>query len=185
MSNGVSALAGAKAGGIADVAEAGLRGMVTFRGDLSAKKVKDAIKAVLGVSVPAQRRVEMSGDKGAAWMSPDELLLIVPHGDADTIVAELSDKLKGVHFMAENVSDARAVFTVSGKGAREVLGKLAPVDMGAFAEGEIRRTRMAQVAAAFWMHGDEVFTIVCFRSMAQYMFDILRVSAEAGEVGVY
>ena len=186
MSDTVSALQGAAFEGIAKVEEAGLRGMITFRGDLSAAKVKTAVKAVAGVAIPGQRGIAMSGETGAAWMSPDELLILVPHDKADEAVATLTDKLGGTHFMAENVSDARAVFTVTGGKAREVIGKLAPVDMGAFGQGEIRRTRFAQVPAALWMHGEEAFTIVCFRSVAEYMFGLLKAAAQDGsEVGVY
>ncbi|MCV2893993.1 sarcosine oxidase subunit gamma [Lentibacter sp. XHP0401] len=186
MSEARSALPNAKFDGIAHVEDAGLRGMISFRGDLSASKVKAALKAVSGVEMPSQRGCNVTGESGLAWMSPDEILVMVPHAEAAAAVEKLSKALKGQHFMAENVSDARAVFTVAGKHAREVIGKLAPVDMGTFQTGEIRRTRIAQVAAAFWMHGPDAFTVVCFRSGAQYMFDVLSVAAQSGsEVGVY
>jgi len=186
MSEARSALPGATFEGIAKVAEAGLKGMVTFRGDLGNAKIKSAIKAVTGAAVPKQRAVTTAGGKGVAWMSPDELLLMVPHAEADATVEALAKALKGQHFMAENVSDARAVFTVTGAHAREVIGKLAPVDMSRFEAGEIRRTRIAQVAAAFWMAEDGTITVVCFRSGAEYMFGTLSVAAQAGsEVGVY
>ena len=77
---------------------------------------------------------------------------------------------------------------VSGDGAREVLGKLCPVDLSAeaFVPGQFRRTRMAQVAAAFWLDQDGSFHIVCFRSVADYMFSLLSTAAQPqSEVGVY
>ncbi|MEO9629184.1 MAG: sarcosine oxidase subunit gamma, partial [Sulfitobacter sp.] len=47
-----------------------------------------------------------------------------------------------------------------------------------------RRTRMGQVPAAFWLREDGVFEVICFRSVAQYMFDLLSVAAQPGsEVG--
>ena len=77
------------------------------------------------------------------------------------------------------------MFRVSGPGAREVIAKVMPVDMAAFGAGEIRRSRLAQVAAAIWMDGEAV-EIVCFRSVAQYVFDVLKVSAAQGsEVGLF
>ena len=186
MSEARSALAGARFAGIAHVEEAGLVGMISFRGDLGHAKVKSAVKAVAGAAIPKPRGVALAGATGVAWMSPDELLILVPHAEADAVVAKLSTALKGQHFMAENVSDARAVFTVTGPHAREVIGKLAPVDMSRFAEGEIRRTRLAQVAAAFWMSAPDSITVVCFRSGAQYMFDLLSAAAQEGSaVGVY
>jgi sarcosine oxidase subunit gamma len=47
-----------------------------------------------------------------------------------------------------------------------------------------RRSRLAQVPAAFWMPDAETFQIVCFRSVARYMFDLLSIAAQPGsEVG--
>ena len=81
-----------------------------------------------------------------------------------------------------DVSDARASFHVSGPHAREVMAKLAPVDLAPakFTEGMFRRTRMSQVPAAFWLTDAETFQIVCFRSHAAYMFDLLKTAAMPG-----
>lgn len=182
MSNAVSALQGAShSEGIADIRELGLRGMITLRGDLADKKLVKAVKAIAG-AMPAQRAIALKGDDGAAWMSSDELLLMVAHSDAASTIETLNGALKGTHFLAANVSDARAVFEVSGPRAREVMAKLAPVDFapGAFEPGMFRRSRLAQVPAAFWMNEEDAFTVVCFRSVAEYMFDLLCVAAQEG-----
>jgi sarcosine oxidase subunit gamma len=68
------------------------------------------------------------------------------------------------------------------------VAKLAPVDLSpdAFKPGEIRRTRLAQAAAAFHLRDNETCEIVCFRSVAQYVFDVLKsVSRPGGEVGYF
>ena len=184
MSNAVSALNGASFDGFVRVAEAGLRGMITLRGDLSDAKLKKAVKDLTGAAVPKQRAVTLKGDKGVAWMSPDELLVMVPYADVLAAEKSLNDALNGSHFMAVNVSDARVTFTLTGAGAREVLAKVSPVDMAGFTTGEIRRTRLAQVAGAFWISGEDEFTVVAFRSVAQYVFDLLKTAAQPGsEVG--
>lgn len=188
MSDPVSALNGASYAGLAEVKETGLGGMITLRGDFSAPAFAAAVTAVTGAALPDVRQIT-SGDSGAvAWMSPDELLLMVDYSEADAVVSKLSEALSGSHFMAVNVSDARACFSVSGGQAREVLAKLCPVDLapGEFGAGDFRRTRFAQVAAAFWLDEGEVFHIVCFRSVAAYMFNLLRVAAHPqAQVGVY
>ena len=82
----------------------------------------------------------------------------------------------------------RAVFQLGGAGAREVIAKLCPVDMapGQFEPGMFRRTRMAQVPAAFAMIDAETIEIICFRSVAEYVFDLLCVAAAPGsQVGAY
>lgn len=187
MSNSVSALGGkVNTGGFAEVRELGLQGMITLRGDLSSAVVKKAVKGAVGVDVPDQRGVAVKDANGAAWMSPDELLVMVPYDQAQDTAKKMADALNGTHALVVNVSDARAVFEVAGPGAREVLAKLAPVDMskGAFTQGTTRRTRLAQAAAAFWLKGEDRFQIVCFRSEAGYVFDLLATSAHEGsEVG--
>lgn len=188
MSEARSALPGAVFDGDVRVAEAGLRGMVTLRADLADARVRKAVKAVTGAEVPATRRATFAGDRGALWMSPDELLLLLPHAEGQTAVAALSQALDGVHHLAAEVSDARAVFRLTGDldAVREVLAKLTPADMspGAFAEGEVRRTRLGQVAAAFWIEDGGV-TLVCFRSVARYVFDLLSNAAASGRVGFF
>ncbi|HAV08993.1 MAG TPA: sarcosine oxidase subunit gamma [Rhodobacteraceae bacterium] len=182
MSKAVSALAGVRAGGLVEIEETGLRGMITLRGDLSSGPLKKAVKAAVGVEMPAARGVTFAGANGVAWMSPDEVLVMVPYDAADATVAALSTALAGQHHLAVNVSDARAVFRLSGEDTlvREVIAKVAPVDMELFGPGQIRRTRVAQVAGAFWQPEAGVLELVCFRSVAQYVFDLLKVSASEG-----
>lgn len=188
MSKAVSALEGVHFQGIADVKDLGLQGMITLRGDLSAASVKSAVKAVTGLAIPKTGQIAQNEGHAVAWMSPDEVLLISTYAAVGDEFAMLEDRIAGEHTLAVDVSDARAMFSVSGPHAREVLAKLVPVDLapGAFEQGTIRRTRMAQVPAALWMDDEEIFHIICFRSVARYVFDLLCVAAQDGsEVGVF
>jgi sarcosine oxidase subunit gamma len=183
MSDPVSALKNASYdAGIATVTELGAVGMITLRGDLSGKPVQKAVKAIAGVGIPNQRECLTQEAGGVAWMSPDELLIMCNYEDANEKLADLAGMIAGSHGLAVNVSDARAVFEVRGPNAREVMAKLAPVDLAPeqFTPGMFRRTRIAQVAAAFWMPENDVFHVVCFRSVAQYVFDVLSVAAQPG-----
>lgn len=183
MSDPVTPMNGAVySDGIALISEFVPTGMITLRGDFGAKAFLKALRAETGFDVPAARQITVDGDLALAWMSPDELLLMCPHDQADERTARLDDAMRDLHAIAVNVSDARAIFEVKGAGARDVMAKLAPVDLAQdrFGPGDFRRTRMAQAAAAFWMPQDDCFRIVCFRSVAQYMFDLLKVSAQPG-----
>ena len=179
MSKVVSALNGAQFNGFARVREIGPLGMITLRAKADVKGLAAAVKAVTGTALPAQRRVEVKGDKAAGWMSPDEYLLIVPYAEVKAALATLAEKLAGQHHLAVDVSDARAVFRVEGDKAVEVLTKLAPADLATLEPGELRRTRIAQVAGAFWKD-DSGFTLVCFRSVAGYVMGALGHSAKSG-----
>ena len=189
MSEPVSALKNAiYHDGIVKVSEVGNVGMITLRGDLAAKPLQKAAIAAAGVNMPDQGHCLTEGAGGMAWMSPDELLIMCAYADAHAKLADLQEKLAGSHALAANVSDARAMFEVRGPLAREVMSKLAPVELSpsAFIPGMFRRTRLAQVPAAFWMPEEDVFRLICFRSVAQYVFDLLSIAAQPGsEVGVY
>ena len=187
MSNTVSALNGASAQGFVAVRDMGLQGMITLRGDLSGAKLKKAVKSATGGEMPGQGHVALSGTGGAAWMSPDELLIVVPYADVEARLAEIGKGMEGAHYLAADVSDARCMFAVTGDDAlvREALAKLMPVDLSpeAFKPGQFRRSRMAQVPAAIWMAEMGEARVVCFRSVAQYVFDLLKgASAPGSEV---
>ncbi len=165
---------------LARVALAPPMAMLTLRADLGAPAVAAAL-AGAGFALPDRRRIVFRGDLGAGWMSPDELLLIAPPDRAAAARDALATALADAHHLLVDVSDARAAFTVAGAGAREVLARLCPVDLhpDAFGPGELRRTRAAQVAAAFWMDEAGAFTLVCFRSVAGYVQDLLTLSADS------
>jgi sarcosine oxidase, subunit gamma len=186
MSEAVSALNHAEFNGLAHISEIGLQGMITLRGDLSNKTIKSAATKATGVSMPAMNCIEISGANGLCWMSPDELLVLCAYEDVEATLAKMRKTLDKTHAMAVNVSDARAVFRVSGPDARDVMAKLCPVDLSpeAFKPGMFRRSRMAQVPAAFWMCDAQSFQIICFRSVADYVFDLLKVAAQSGS-GVF
>ncbi|TMM54243.1 sarcosine oxidase subunit gamma [Sulfitobacter sabulilitoris] len=183
MSEPVSALHGISDDhGLVRITELGPRGMITLRGDLASSAIKKAATKGTDLSLPGPGQAVLSGDDGVAWMSPDELLVMCAYDDVQARLARMTKATQGKHALAVNVSDARAVIEVSGTRAREVVAKLAPVDLSpdAFTPGMFRRTRMAQVAAAFWMHDDTTFRIICFRSQARYVFDLLKVAAQPG-----
>ena len=161
-------------------------GMITVRGEFEASKFRSVIEAQLA-PIPDTRRITV-GEKGMlAWMSPDELLAVVPRDAVATTVSALESGLTDVHALVVNVSDARAVFRLTGKGAREVLAKGAPVDLspGAFGPGQIRRTRLGQLACAFWMSGEDQFDVICFQSLSGFVFDWLSMAAREGSLPEY
>ncbi|MGB1035384.1 MAG: sarcosine oxidase subunit gamma, partial [Primorskyibacter sp.] len=119
--------------------------------------------------------------RGAMWMSLDELLITCAYAEASGLAAQMATGLADTHALAVDVSDARAVFVLTGAGVRDIIAKLAPVDMavGHFNAGDVRRTRFGQIAAAFWMVSDTEVRIICFRSVAEYMFDMLCHAADS------
>ncbi|MGJ8610864.1 MAG: sarcosine oxidase subunit gamma [Octadecabacter sp.] len=169
---------------LAKVTRADPRGMITLRGDLDAAKMKKVVKATTGQAMPQSGQYLGDSLRGVAWMSPDEVLIVVPYSDVADTIAQINKALNGMHFLTADVSDARAVFTITGLDARDVLARLCPVDLhcDAFKAGDFRRTRLAQIAAAFWQH-DAGFDVVCFRSVADYAEGVLQNAARGQKTG--
>lgn len=182
MSETISALNNAGFSGLVRIDETGLQGMITLRGDLSLATVKKVATTASGAAFPGQRQITVSDTGALAWMSPDELLILCPYEDVSDRLAKMTKTLGNTNALAVDVSDARAIFAISGEDARDVMAKLCPVDLHpeVFKPGEIRRTRLAQIAAAIWMEDDDTFRLICFRSVAQYAYDVLKVAAAVG-----
>ncbi len=161
-----------------------LRGMITLRADLTAASTGAALGSVFGLETPTVRRFTENGDVRALWMAPDEVMIHCEYQQAGAKTAELSEALSTEHHLAVNVSDMRQVITLRGAGARQVLAKGAPVDLhpDSFGVGDLRRTLVGTVAAAFYQISDapETFEVFCFRSYAPYFYEWLCASAKNG-----
>lgn len=152
-------------------------GMITIRADFV--HAGDAIAEAAGLALPDTTRITTDGSRSLGWMSPDELLLILPVQEATEAVAALNQALTGEHSLVADVSDARAVFDITGPHADDVIAKLSPADLSDLPQDGLRRTRAAQTAAAFW-RVDGGFRLIGFRSTADYLGQILRSAAIAG-----
>ncbi|SFE80730.1 sarcosine oxidase subunit gamma [Roseivivax sediminis] len=179
-------LARARQDGRVSVECAGLTGMVTLRGDIAA--IGEPVADATGLSIPDTLGIVEDGGRALAWMSPDELMLFCAYDEAEEIAATLTAATAEDHALVANVSDARAMFELSGEEAalRETLAKLTPADLrpDAFPPGTIRRTRLAQVSGAIWLAEDGAMRVICFRSVADYVFSLLCHAARpAAAVG--
>lgn len=158
------------------------RGMISLRGELAVLG-----PALGGLALPGTGQITTMADRALAWMSPDELFLLLPQPEVAATLGQISQSLQGVHHLAVDVTDARALFALTGPDAREVIAKLSPADLhpAHFGPGQMRRTRLGQVAAAFWMQDDGTLTVICFRSVADYVAALLAQSVQDGPVGFF
>ncbi|MAU43725.1 MAG: sarcosine oxidase subunit gamma [Yangia sp.] len=180
-------MAGALSEGLLRVEALPPQGQISLRGDFS-DGFRDAVCGITGTGFPDPLGAAESGDRALLWMSRDELLFLLPYEAATEALARLNAALAGQHFAATDVSDARAQFRVTGPHLRDVLAKLSPTDMapGAFAPGGVRRSRLAQVAAGYWLRGPEEAQVFVFRSVGDYAFRVLTTAAApGGEVGFH
>jgi sarcosine oxidase subunit gamma len=159
-------------------------GMVTLRGSFADAAFAKAVKAAAGAALPGVRSIVAGRDASVAWMSPDELLILGEPDAAPGIARSLSEALAGQHHLAVDVSDARTAFEIAGRGVREVLAKGSPADLSpaAFGPGDFRRSRIGQLAAAFWMPREDCFRVICFRSLGDHLDLWLRHAARPGSL---
>lgn len=162
------------------------RGMLTIRADFNALKVGDVLAKSFGLAFPNPGCATGNGARSLLWMSPDEALLICPPTETAFLrdaADEALSRLPDAHFLLAEVSDARVCFRVEGgvdgTGARDALAKLTPADMrpSALSQGQVRRTRLGQVAAAIWVPDASGFEVLCFRSVQTYMARLLEGAA--------
>lgn len=156
------------------VQQVSARGMVSLRGDLASAKLKTAVKKLTGLAVPKTGEINQNSKFATAWMSPDELLILTPFTQSAPATAALASALRASHHLAINISDARATFTLTGAQASEVIAKLSPAQI---TPGQFRRSRLAQVPVAFWFSKPDQITLIAFRSVADYVFALLKTAA--------
>ncbi len=146
-------------------------GMITLRGDPGTETLVQVIRNAFGCAVPERRRIEFGDDGSVAWMSHDELLISVPRNDVETVLAGLEDALGGENVLLSDVSDARITVNIRGPSAREVLARGCPSNLSreAFGPGDFIRTRLGQVPVAVWMPDQESVSLICFRSVGEFV----------------
>ena len=153
--------------------------MLSLRAKPGTPGLAEAILAATGCALPEARRITRAGEALCGWMSPDEYLLVLPAEQGAKALDALHEGLKGQHHLAVDVSDARVYYAIEGAGAGDVLRRLTPADVTDLGADELRRSRLAQVAAAFWqVPGEgESYRLVAFRSVGDYVGALLSGAA--------
>lgn len=165
------------------------RGMIDLRGLGSDKKFAAAAKEVLGVALPKTPRSSVAwGDIKVLWLSIDQWLILCPRTKVVELLAALRSALAGIHSLAVDVSDMRAVIRMEGDGSREVLMKGTSLDLlsADYQAGSCRRMRFAEIAALLHVVEDDIFDIYVFRSYAHYAWEFLATTArESAKVKLF
>jgi sarcosine oxidase subunit gamma len=167
------------------------RGMIDVRGLAGDESFLAKTRDVLGFDLPlAPRTSTGAGDLAALWLSVDQWLIICPRAEAASLQARLAQALQGIHALAVDMSDARAIFRLEGDNGREVLNKGTSVDFTApeIADGFVRRIRYAEIAALVHVLATAPFAcdLYVFRSYAEYAWSFLSFTArEAARVSLF
>ena len=150
------------------------RGMITLRGSLDQGDFRDAVHGALGVGVPSSGQITSGKLIDVAWMSPDELLVLLPLEEVNTAIGGLSRRLKDHHHLVCDVSSLRIEFVLSGP-VRDVLAKGTPADMSPRGLGVMQflRTRLGQLQVAIWIDREGEAHVLCRCSESEFLHDWL------------
>jgi sarcosine oxidase, subunit gamma len=154
--------------------------MIDLRGHTSDTAFMSAVKEVLGVALPTAPRTSASwGDVKVLWLSIDQWLILSTRSKSHEILASLKTALAGIHSLAVDVSDMRAIIRLEGDGCREVLMKGTSLDLldPEYKPGCCRRMRFAEIAALLNVVEENVFDVYVFRSYAHYAWEFLCATA--------
>ena len=152
-------------------------GMIQIRAGLA--RAGDAIAGAAGLAIPEPTSCTSDGARRLCWMSPDELLLVLPRAELADALAALTDALSTEHALVADVSDMRVAFRIQGDRALQVLEKLSPTELASMPQDGLRRTRAAQAACGIWREPGG-YVLIGFRSVADYLRGILTGAATPG-----
>ncbi len=156
------------------------RGMIDLRGLTADAAFMSAAHDVLGFALPTAPRTSAAwGDVKVLWLSVDQWLILSTRNKAQEIMANLRTALQGIHSLAVDVSDMRAVIRLEGEGCREILMKGTSLDLldPEYKPGCCRRMRFAEIAALLHVVEENVFDVYVFRSYAHYTWNFLCATA--------
>jgi sarcosine oxidase subunit gamma len=163
------------------------RGMIDLRGEASSAKFRQAAKSALGLDLPVKPRTSaVKGGITLFWLSVDQWLITCPRGGQHKLLADLTKALDGVHSLAVDVSDMRAIIRLEGEHVREVLMKGSSIDftLAEYKAGLVRRLVFAEIAALAHIvsEGPDTVDLYVFRSYADYTWKWLKATAGPGAV---
>ena len=170
----IEPLAGRAAGGAGvSVTPAGPANRVSLR---AGSAETNALAKALGLKLPMSPKTSENNGKGrlAAWLGPDEWLIIDETGDP---LADLG-KVDVLH-SAVDISHRNTAILVSGQGARATLEAGCPQNLSdrVFPVGSATRTVMGKIEVVILRTGEDDFRVECWRSFSDYAFGMLSEAA--------
>ena len=140
------------------------------------------VKLQFDIELTAGSRRACAGDIAFIATGPGSWFA-TSEGAANAFAASLTETI-GECAAISDQSDGQAVLRVSGPKVREALCKLVPVDLHAraFRIGDVAVTVAAHIGATLWRleddaHGNAVFEIAVYRSLADSLWTALSESA--------
>lgn len=171
--------------GYITISEADTRAMIDLRLAPDDEDGRARIGEALGFALPTTPRTSaLHGDVFALWLSIDQWLIVGPDGERSRLVTALEAASRDRHASVVDLSEARTIIRLEGRGARETVMKGGAADLldSEFVPGSVRRLTFAGIPAMVHHVGmaPEQFDLYVFRSYADYAFRWLEAASSKG-----
>lgn len=135
------------------------------------KSAAKAIKSVTKLAMPNTLEVTSNKDYSLFWLSPDEILLIVPEKTEADIEAKLRKAIEG-HFAIVDVTGGQTFIELSGERAELILKKSTIYDVheSNFPIGKVVTTKFALSQVIVTRTGTDSFQLIVRRSFSDYIW---------------
>ena len=171
---------GNAAGAGVTLRERGPRGQLCLRG-APEPEFTAAVKQVFGIEPPLRAGTTGGhGDRTLFWLGPDEWLAVFGDQELDRMIAELREALASRQAAVVDVSHARAIISVAGPRARQVLQKGCPLDLhpSRFRAGACAPSKFARCHVLLHQSDDvPAYDLYVPRSFARYLWAWLEDAA--------
>jgi len=137
----------------------------------------DTAGRAFGVDLPRQAlRTSATSARTAAWVGPDEWLLLGPESEKALIEQQLTEALTGIAHSLVDVSHRDPAIALSGARAAAALNTGCPLDLHpfVFTVGMCARTLLGKAQIILWRTGPQVFHVQPSRSFADYVWRFLE-----------
>lgn len=126
---------------------------INLRGDAGDPALLAGVKKALGLTLPTKANTSVSkGGIAALWLGPDEWLILAEEGDNARLVSTLKLMLSDLHVAIVDLSNNRAIRSLSGPKVWDVLSKVATLDFHprSWKTGDCAQSLCGKAQVIYW-----------------------------------
>jgi sarcosine oxidase subunit gamma len=147
-------------------------------------ELAQALRAALGVELPAAGFARGAGEITAIWIQPGGWYLCAPRAGEATLAARIATSCAGLAAV-DDQSHGRTTLRVSGPTAREILSRGVRVDLHprAFGPGRATTTMAGHITCLVHQTDDSAYELTVYSTLVATFFDwLVETAAEDGVV---
>ena len=166
--------------------EHSLRTHLNLRGNSNDAEFANPTEEVLKLSLPVQpNTVSHRQDLMAAWLAPDEWLLIAGADVGKSLKLDLDSRLAHCHYALNDLSGGQTMISISGPQSLDLLAKGCTLDLHprVFGAGQCAQSHLAKASVTIVARASNLsaYDVVVRRSFADYLWRwLIKAGSEYG-----